>query len=931
MVHLEWITVPCNRKFESSLILCESRVLYHSRFQKSGIEEDIKKVAPIRLSKNDFECMNGCVQIGNVCYRMVDISVSTVIRPCIDLQNLCYAIAGRLSILQFPDTHEAILLYIKLWLNDPREDTFYVAESKTERCVTKSFLEPEPPMMIMSDIESAQANYLLCERDLSLSDTSCLDNQYGCADGTCILDHHQCDGTADCPDSSDEAFCGNVCIFRHDRTGVRAGNVHRFSETLGRECFENCFPDFCKCSDLYFHCQMTGQCLPASKLCDGISDCRDEEDETFCTISPKIATGAMYTPGTTPGWYCQSNYTRCSKEHFLQSPSCFPKHEVCLFERHHDNHALKYCQNGEHLQFCTEHQCLSDFKCPQSYCIPYHYVCNRRADCPHGEDEQNCTESCPGLLRCRKDNVCVHPYYVGDNVVDCSLSQDDEILQHSGGCLQEKECSCLGGAVYCPSSNFHSLPKDASNFKVILLFNNQVHNLSESIGSFRHLLILDLSKNKVVSVALLLLGKFQLLVNLNLDHNVIVTLGLKDFPVMQNMASLSLKNNSFHTIGLGAFNGLLVLKILDLSQNVLQLIEPTAFSDILGSLELFYYRNNSITENLIRSLKRFSNLRSIYIDIASFCPYLPAYIQCNFALKNYISCCKLINNNVVGTLVWILAGIGVCLNATSMLFITGSQHPMTTRFLCILSHVCDLTICSCYISLATLNIYYQDMFLFYRGQVSRGIFCQTLASLALMGDGMSQVAVVLNCFHRMYIIAWPFKDPRSPLKWYTILAILFPLLLILPLVVRSFIAGADALIDIPCFLVPVATTAPRGMYILVIYISNHCVACVISLFATVLGMKRLRESGVLQNSVRKSKLKESAYRRNSLIITMTIWSFISVCVIQIVILYRNMTVDSTTMITVSLVLMARSLINPVLFTLSTQTFLKRALFCYNRN
>ncbi len=931
-VHLEWITVPCDRKFDQSLILCESRKLYDSRFQNSGIKQGIREITHIRLSKNRLECPYGWVQIESVCYRMIDVIAPTGISVCLDLQSICYTMGARLSIIHYParDNSPALLLYIQLWLNDPRKDSFYVAEDKTGRCMTKSFLEPEPPVMLLSDIESSQASYMLCERDLCIADTSCLENQYSCADGTCILIHHHCDDTPDCPDSSDETYCDNVCVFREGKTSQ--GQTQRFPKTHGKKCFANCFPDVCDCSDLYFHCQQTGRCLPASKLCDGISDCQYAEDEIFCRRLSKIAPAAIHTPQETPAWHCQSNYTRCSKEDFLESRSCFPRHKVCLFERQHDNHALKYCHNGEHLQFCTEHQCLSDYECAQSYCIPYHYVCNGRADCPHGEDEQNCTESCPGLLRCREDNVCVHPYYVGDDILDCSLSQDDEILQHRGGCPQEKECSCLGGAVSCPSSNFYTIPNETSRFKVILLFNNKIHNLSVSSGSFRHLLILDLSKNKVVSVALLQLGNFQLLVNLNLDHNAIVTLGRNDFPLMQNLASLSLKNNSIKTIGPGAFNGLLVLEMLDLSENQIQVIASSAFHDILGSLQHFDYRNNTVTENLIASLKRFSNLCAIYTDFARLCPYLPDYIQCNFRLKNYISCCKLINNKVVGTLLWILAIIGVCLNVASVIFLLQSGQPMTTQLLCTLSHVSNFMLCSYYASMGILNIYYQDMFLFHREEVSRGVFCQALASLAFMGDGMSQFAGVLNCIQRMCIIVWPLKDPRSQLKWYTTLAIIFLLLLILSLVVRMFMGVTSAVIDIPCFLVPVTTTAPRDIYMLVIYLLNHCMACMITLVAIGLAMRKLRDSGIPQSSrARKSKVKESAYRRSSLIIMMAVCNFVSVCVIQTVVLYRNLAIDNTTMVTVGLVLLVRSLIMPVLFTLSTQNFIKWALFCYKCN
>ena len=74
--------------------------------------------------------------------------------------------------------------------------------------------------------------------------------------------------------------------------------------------------------------------------------------------------------------------------------------------------------------------------------------CDGTTDCPDGEDESSCMDTkCPGFLRCRHDDLCVHPVHICDGQTQCLLSQDDEKFCNITKC--PKMCTCRGSAIKC--------------------------------------------------------------------------------------------------------------------------------------------------------------------------------------------------------------------------------------------------------------------------------------------------------------------------------------------------------------------------------------------------------------------------------------------------------------------------------------------------
>ncbi len=941
-MRLEWITVPCDREFDRVLVICERKDMPN---QNQG-ENPTQHNHTIIISRQVMECSHGWIQVDSTCYRMVPLPMPNSTHCDMgQYLHVCYDIQGRQGVY-IPNSGSGLQLlrYLKHWLINPTEDGLYIAqwtEDNVTRCVAKTFLETESPIMTLTDAGSVQVKYVLCERDLDLSDMSCLDTQFRCADNTCILAHHHCDGILDCPDSSDEDACDTACSFTPDTTTAKEVHNYEASPKPGMSCFKGCFPEMCRCSVLYFHCEDTGRCLPASKLCDGISDCLYREDESLCSIKETdskhkigevegypLMDSFAYTTGETNNTgnriICNTSLTSCRKRGKREHHYCFPMYKVCLFERDSIDQALRYCPNGEHLQSCINHQCKSDFKCPQSYCIPTHYVCNGRADCPYGEDEQNCSKSCPGLLRCRDDNVCVHPNYVGNGIVDCLVSRDDEILKEIGKCPQGHNCHCLGAAASCPWSTLQDLPKAAVGFKVFSLIGNRIQNLSNPVSS-PSILILDLSNNSVKSIVHLRLEKLPSLIKLQLDNNYVMVLKAKVFIGVRYLQILGLKENSIRSISIGAFHGMLRLRVLDLSGNPLHILNPLAFSELSHTIWHIHYRNNIVNHRFILMINQWSQLRSVSLDLASYCPYIHDHIRCNNAIRNYVSCCSLLNSKILTVLTWGYVAIGSILNVICLLYIMLSSQHSSTKVQYALMYSSHLVIIFYLISMCALNSFYDEMFLLYREQLLHGMFCVILASAAYIGDRASQIAFLFICFQRFYVVAWPLKDPRSLPKWYGIILALVLLLLVLPLLAYPFIRDSDTLLEIPCVLVPIAgQSMPNALYFLIFYLLFNCAICFTGVALLILASYRLQtsESPKLRHSG-GSSIKLSAFKRNCLIIVMNIVYVLVTCIVQYFLL--NTTVDSTVMVFALLAICSHCLINPVIYNISTHNFMEWSL------
>ena len=355
-------------------------------------------------------------------------------------------------------------------------------------------------------------------------------------------------------------------------------------------------------------------CVHPGKLCDGIEDCQGGWDEKPCsTVLPKVVTCKDSTQ--IPIHWKDDLYPDCPWPDLSDEQSdmrgkcrepdhvscihgysvCYDIRVTCLFDRdmYKGRSKIRFCATGGHLSTpaCVNHRCPAAFKCPQSYCVPFHLVCDGQKDCPRGEDENSCSQvntiSCPGLMKCRGENVCVHPHQIMDGVRQCVVSGDDEkviSLECPSG------CSCITGGLLCANGNIIFVPQSHRSLKILKINYGVLVLNSSSFVRYDNLVELDLSFNQLAFFPLVCLKPLTHLRTLNVSNNRI--------SVLDEKVNLSQLVN---------------LEVMDISHNVLMSSPLTAPCMLpLPSLVTLHIAYNQISSFIASRECIIESLRYIY-------------------------------------------------------------------------------------------------------------------------------------------------------------------------------------------------------------------------------------------------------------------------------------------------------------------------------
>ncbi|CAG7838540.1 unnamed protein product [Allacma fusca] len=233
---------------------------------------------------------------------------------------------------------------------------------------------------------------------------SCREGFFRCGDGTCVGDFLRCDGRSDCRDSSDERDCRS-CASSAFRCADGTCIEERLRCDSRQDCRDGSDEENCggSCKADQFQCD-NGECIPLQYRCDTYQDCGDNSDEANCGST------------TTPAPLCAPDQFTC------QAGGCVPSSAVC-------NSRLD-CADGSDEINCAFPVCRSDqFRCENGQCISNSERCNGRYACPDGSDERNCSSSLictSGQFACRSRDQCVPLSARCDGQYDCNDFSDED-------------------------------------------------------------------------------------------------------------------------------------------------------------------------------------------------------------------------------------------------------------------------------------------------------------------------------------------------------------------------------------------------------------------------------------------------------------------------------------------------------------------------
>ena len=214
---------------------------------------------------------------------------------------------------------------------------------------------------------------------------------------------HVCNGRWNCPGGQDERNCLN-------RTCPGRFKCHNSTICIALESICDGIPDcilhdednFCHLSDCPIHCncllnsicQNTSEIIPIYYMCDGFAHCALEDDEHECQHtcynSSQSPEGII-----TPCFSCKNGksisivllnngITDCPLHddetfHFIRKATVpDDPEEKCIYDKNNNKYGTSHC---------LFYECPYHFKCLNTYCIPYKYICDNVYDCPRGDDE----------------------------------------------------------------------------------------------------------------------------------------------------------------------------------------------------------------------------------------------------------------------------------------------------------------------------------------------------------------------------------------------------------------------------------------------------------------------------------------------------------------------------------------------------------------
>ena len=457
---------------------------------------------------------------------------------------------------------------------------------------------------------------------------------FRCSTKQFILTMFLCDNINNCGKNSDELIC------RCNKTYQKHIDCH----------YRN------KCSPLYFM-DKTGICISYQNHSD-ISSKKGQISQIWKKENEKKI-------------ICeQQNQLPCSYE----SSECFSFPDICVY-RIDALSNLVPCKYGSNLQYCAKFQCSFKFKCPKFYCIPWGYLCNARWDCPHGSDEKSdllCGRRiCESKMQCKNSQICISVHDVCDGQTDCPEG-DDELLCEIFNTKCPTHCTCLNLAILCQNvslgNNFMLRPQP------YVAYHLESCLLSNLAFLLQHIEILNLTRNLVTNICSLKFTAVTPLKSIDGSHNLITKLTKSCFSNLSQITFLGLPHNNISFIEERTFINLAAILSINLESNKINILPCNIFHKIY-KLAVLNLVNNPLS-HLEMALFAETEIETLLATTFEICCTKPKAI-CRPTVPRpwYISCCRLQNKGTSTVYICVSVLVFVVNICSACFFLIKSKGP----------------------------------------------------------------------------------------------------------------------------------------------------------------------------------------------------------------------------------------------------------------
>ncbi|XP_062583978.1 G-protein coupled receptor GRL101-like [Saccostrea cucullata] len=528
----------------------------------------------------------------------------------------------------------------------------------------------------------------------------------------------------------------------------------------------------CKtCSPDEFRCSADrDECIPLFKVCDLVSDCLNEEDETLCrNISRSL----------------------CSQDQVLSSQNLSRRHEE---DQTQYAPATNICRDWDQCPMNSSSTCFL-------HCL------------------FNC--SCVGLSqRTYRDNVYPkkNNFTFESHVLTGLLNKTDSKIEEGKG-VRLKMVETRGFHHMLEKLRFTVVDFSSSFLtdQPDTYYETYTLNLSHNRLTTWHIVsliqVLHLQHNLIVSINYTIdLGISEARLHyLDLSYNKIERIANNELAVLNNLMYLKLQHNVISYIHPRAFLKLSELIYLDLSNNQLRDLERSHFIHLLN-LRYLYLQNNNlrVMEGMFDGLM---NIQYLQVDSYTLCcaqPKAVSKIQCLAPVNEISSCNDLIDIPLLSIAIWYMALLAVCGNlfgTCHKLLLLNKKSSLCKPFdiLSINLGFADFLMGVYLYIIAGANLKFSDRYGFEDFLWRNSPLCTFAGILATLSSEASALFVLFITIDRILAIPFPFSLLNKKIKIAKIISMLVWmisfLLSLLPLFgieyFKDYYSGSGVCISLP--------------------------------------------------------------------------------------------------------------------------------------